>query len=121
MNNMKKLRKKNNITQAQLADILGISTSAVGMYEQGRREPDIKTLRQLSRYFGVSVEYLMGEDAPASEGSMEFVELIDRMKQDLSRQKGLMFNGVPLSEQDIEEIMNAVEVGAAVVIGRNKK
>lgn len=121
LNRIKKLRKERNLTQAQLAQRLGISASAVGMYEQGRREPDSKMLRQLAQFFGVSMEYLMGEDTSLSGESVEFVEFIDRMKQELIRQKGLMFNGVPLSEQDIEEIMSAVEVGAAVVIGRNRR
>ena len=47
------------MNQAELAKRLNISTSAVGMYEQGRREPSVETLIALSREFGVSLDYLL--------------------------------------------------------------
>lgn len=53
------LRQAFGLSQAQLAKKLHISTSAVGMYEQGRREPSVDTLVALSREFGVSLDYLL--------------------------------------------------------------
>ena len=53
------LRKKSGISQAQLAMQLNISPSTVGMYEQGRRVPDLPTLISISRLFGVSLDYLV--------------------------------------------------------------
>ena len=53
------LRKKAGITQAQLAKELNITPSAVGMYEQGRREPSIEILVGLSTFFDVSLDYLI--------------------------------------------------------------
>ena len=42
-----------------MADHLQISSSAVGMYEQGRREPSLTGVVELSRALGVSVDYLL--------------------------------------------------------------
>ena len=42
-----------------LADLLKISPSAVGMYEQGRREPSVDTLVEMARIFGVSTDFLL--------------------------------------------------------------
>ena len=53
------LRQNSGLSQAELAQRLHISTSAVGMYEQGRREPSVDTLIALSREFGVSLDYLL--------------------------------------------------------------
>lgn len=53
------LRQIHGLSQAELARRLHISTSAIGMYEQGRREPSVETLIALSREFGVSLDYLL--------------------------------------------------------------
>lgn len=57
------LRQKRGMRQAELADILHISPSTVGMYEQGRRTPSLSMVVRLSRVFGVTVDYLLtGKD-----------------------------------------------------------
>lgn len=48
------------MTQAELSKALEISPSAIGMYEQGRRVPDVSTLKKISAYFNVSIDYLLG-------------------------------------------------------------
>ncbi len=53
------LRQGRGLSQAELARRLHISASAVGMYEQGRREPSVETLIALAREFGVSLDYLL--------------------------------------------------------------
>ena len=53
------LRQTYGLSQAELAKRLHISTSAIGMYEQGRREPSVDTLIALAREFGVSLDYLL--------------------------------------------------------------
>ena len=53
------LRQTYGLSQAELARRLHISASAIGMYEQGRREPSVDTLIALSREFGVSLDYLL--------------------------------------------------------------
>lgn len=53
------LRTSLGFSQAELARRLHISPSAVGMYEQGRREPSVDTLIALSQVFGVSLDYLL--------------------------------------------------------------
>ena len=53
------LRQGRGLSQAELASRLHISSSAVGMYEQGRREPSVDTLVAMSQIFGVSLDYLL--------------------------------------------------------------
>lgn len=53
------LRHGYGLSQAELAQRLHISPSAVGMYEQGRREPSVDILIALSQEFGVTLDYLL--------------------------------------------------------------
>lgn len=57
---LKELRLSKGITQVELARLLGISRSAVGMYEGGSREPDFETLELIADYFNVDTDYLLG-------------------------------------------------------------
>lgn len=53
------LRRAAGWSQADLAQRLKISPSTVGMYEQGRREPAVQMLIELSNLFGVTIDYLV--------------------------------------------------------------
>lgn len=57
---LKSLRSEKDLNQSDLADILELSTSAIGMYEQGRRYADLDTIKKIAEYFDVSVDYLLG-------------------------------------------------------------
>ena len=53
------LRRSLGWSQGELARRLQVSASAVGMYEQGRREPSTAILLEMARLFGVTVDYLL--------------------------------------------------------------
>lgn len=59
---IKKSRKKSNMTQEQLANILSISSQAVSRWENGSATPDISYLPLLANLFGVTTDYLLGID-----------------------------------------------------------
>ena len=61
-NKIKFLRKKNKLTQKQLAQVLDTSASTIGMYEQNRREPDIDTIIKMCIKFRVSPDYLLEKE-----------------------------------------------------------
>ena len=57
---LKELRKEKHLTQKQLAQMLDISESCYGGYEQGYREPDFKTLIKICKALDVTSDYLLG-------------------------------------------------------------
>lgn len=61
------LRKKNNLTQQELGDILNVSHQTISKWENNVAFPDISILPQISTYFGVSVDALLGL-APLEQG-----------------------------------------------------
>lgn len=60
------LRKRSGMSQKELAEKIGISRSAVGMYEAGEREPDFETLEALADTFNVNMDTLLGKSSPPS-------------------------------------------------------
>lgn len=68
------LRRDAGWSQSELARRLQISPSAVGMYEQGRREPSAQLLVDMARVFGVTVDYLLTGQPQATEA-----ETLDEM------------------------------------------
>lgn len=57
---LKELREEKDMKQSDLAKILECSSSAIGMYEQGRRYVDLDGLKKIAEYFDVSADYLIG-------------------------------------------------------------
>lgn len=56
----KQLRLDRELSQSKLADYLGLSKSAVNMYERGDRRPDLETLERIADFFNVDMNYLLG-------------------------------------------------------------
>ena len=57
------LRKKQNMSQKELSEKIGVSRSTIGMYETGEREPDFETLEALADVFNVNMDTLLGKVA----------------------------------------------------------
>ena len=60
--NLKFCRRELALTQAQMAEKLGIKRSLVGAYEEGRAEPRIATLVNMARLFGITLDQLVTTD-----------------------------------------------------------
>lgn len=56
---LKELRLNKGVSQAVIADYLGVTKQAYSLYELGRREPDFETLLKLGEYFDVTIDYLL--------------------------------------------------------------
>ena len=63
---LKTLRTEHSLSQSALAERLGISKSAVSMYEHGRREPDFQLLGKIADFFQVDIDALLGHSGPTT-------------------------------------------------------
>ena len=71
---LKELRKREGITQAELARTLNVSVGAVGNWESGKRLPDIRMLHRIADCFCVTVDYLSGAvPVPAEDGDLRVI------------------------------------------------
>ena len=66
-NRLKDLRTKAGLTQKQLADRLGVTSSVVSYYELSERSPSPEVLVKLARIFHVSTDYLLGVEKNPDE------------------------------------------------------
>ena len=55
------LRQERNISQRYLSEKLGLSHGTIGMYENGKREPNYEILESIADYFNVDMNYLLGK------------------------------------------------------------
>ncbi|MCQ2479619.1 MAG: helix-turn-helix domain-containing protein [Clostridia bacterium] len=59
-NNIKNLRKKHNLTQSQLAELIGKDRSLIAKYEKGIAIPPLDTLQQIAKLYNITVDTLCG-------------------------------------------------------------
>lgn len=57
---LKELRLEAHLSQAELAQKMGVGQNTVSTWELGARQPDYDTLIKLAKYFEVSTDYLLG-------------------------------------------------------------
>jgi len=60
--NLKKIRKENNISQEQLAEQLGVSRQSVSKWESGTAYPEMDKLLQIAKLFNVNIDDLLNQD-----------------------------------------------------------
>lgn len=79
--NLKKLRNKFNISQQQLADVIGVSQQSINKYENHYIEPDIETLKNMATFFNTSIDYLVGfeKDKTDFNSTQELLRLFHLM------------------------------------------
>ena len=58
---LKELRTKNNYSQSDLAKYLGITRPLYSLYETGKREMPVKLLSKLAKFYGTSIDYIVGD------------------------------------------------------------
>ncbi|MBI1267499.1 MAG: helix-turn-helix domain-containing protein [Cryomorphaceae bacterium] len=95
--NLKYLRSQKKLTQAQLAEVLGLNRPVIGAYEESRSEPKISTLLHMAGYFNVSLDDFLG---------MNLVERGDRTAS------GLQVLPISVDRESGEERITLVPVKA---------
>ena len=65
--NIKRLRRENNLTQETLAEFLGVTFQSVSNWERGESYPDITILPEIASFFKVSIEELLGVNKAEDE------------------------------------------------------
>ncbi|MGI6663919.1 MAG: LexA family protein [Christensenellaceae bacterium] len=68
---LRELRKEKGMTMKELGAAFGMSESVISIYETGKRMPDVKTLQDFASYFGVSLNYLLGETEEIENNSVQ--------------------------------------------------
>lgn len=71
---LKYFRMKENLSQSELAARLGISASAISMYEVGKREPDFETEEKIADFFHTDLNTLRGRESDAEQQTSYYLD-----------------------------------------------
>lgn len=99
---LKDLRRKNNVTQEEVAKKIGIPRSTYSGYEKGVREAGYVVLIRLAKLFDVSVDYLLGlTEKPKYKTEKNVYKIL--------YSSNLHWNGIPIEEGDLQPIRTMLE------------
>ena len=70
---IKDLRKKNNLTQRELADKYNVTYQAVSKWENGKNMPDLSLLKEMSNDFNVSLEELFDGEIKSKKNNKKYI------------------------------------------------
>lgn len=90
--NLKDARLNANMTQAEVAELIGVAKNTYCNWENGSREPNILKIKALAKLFGVSVDYLVGlekqnslqhaENKYGKERLIAYMDALDKLAGD---------------------------------------
>ena len=75
---LQELRKSRSLTQEELAEVLFVSRTAISKWESGRGYPSISSLKEISRFFSVTIDELICSDEMISVAENEKKEFTDK-------------------------------------------
>ncbi|ODA05869.1 helix-turn-helix domain-containing protein [Paenibacillus polymyxa] len=114
------LLKKHNVTAYRVAKETGITTATFTSWKQGKYTPKQDKLQKIADYFGVTVDYLMGNsdnDIPkenlyhtlTKKDEKDIAKKLEAMMNDLDSDSSLSFMGEPMDEEDRELLRISLE------------
>ena len=122
---LKNLRTAKNITQKDLALLIGLDRTSVTKWETKGVVPDPQTLSKLASFFAVTTDYLLGvsdDPRPTNPSTGKSASAREtRQLEQLLEMDGLTFKGAPLSEDDRNKIKAALEIAFWDAKEKNKK
>ena len=106
---LSRLRRERGLTQAELGARLGISKSAVSMYECGNREPELDLLEKMADVFGVSVNALLGRaEDELVNADPELTEYLEQLR-DRPELRMLFSLTKNATKEDVEAAVKIIE------------
>ncbi|WKY44433.1 helix-turn-helix transcriptional regulator [Eubacteriaceae bacterium ES2] len=123
-----KLLNDNNVTAYRVSKDTGISTATLSDWKKGRSTPKADKLQKIADYFKVSIEYFTGsETKPENKPELnrrdqrDIEKLLNETRDQLLNSEGLMFDGKPATEEEIKQILDAMQIGLEMAKKKNKE
>lgn len=99
---IKRLRKERDITQDELADILGVSFQSVSRWECGTCYPDMELLPVISEFFGVTVDALLGVNEKTEQSKV--AQYLKRFQKAIN--SGRIYDCIAIAREGVAEYPN---------------
>ncbi len=129
------LMEEKGVTAYRVAKDTGITQATLSRWKTGKVSPSIETLQVLAEYFGVTIDYLMGnthadeqtppetQKAPTlnKKDERDIAKTLEQLRETLENEEGLMFYGDPMSNEAKESILAAMKLGVQAAKLKNKE
>lgn len=122
---IKELCKRKGLSVNKLEADLGFAKGYVSKLDKSI--PNSAKLQSIAEYFNVSLDFLMNGDEQSrttilsKKDEREITKILEQTKEKLLLQEGLMFDGNPASQEAIESILSAMEIGMEIAKKKNKE
>ena len=122
-----KLRDAMGVKDADVVKATGITKSTFSDWKSGRSKPKDEKLQKIADFFGVTAEYLRTgkesgkKDLLLNPKDQKDIENILQNTELLLKQEGLMFDGQPASQEAIDSILSAMQIGMEMAKKKNKE
>jgi transcriptional regulator with XRE-family HTH domain len=110
---LKKLRENARLSQEQVGNKLGITNSAVSMYENDIRVPSAELICAFAKLYGVSTDYIFDIDSFSNEELYE----IEQLRRILIR-KGIMSENHDMTKEEFNKAMEFYKANAQFFIDK---
>ena len=112
-----KLRKRKNLTQIELADMVGVKQYVISAWENDKTEPSIMQLSALGDIFGVSIDYLIDKNVIMTINEHQFAKTIENINKDANDEfiKAIHSLCDDLSDSKKEKMLNIIKASAALI------
>lgn len=99
---LKDLREEKHLSQTQLADMLKLSASAIGMYESGKRIPRPEILETFADFYNVDMDYLYGRTLIRNQ-MRDFKGLTHKQEEAIT----VLYRSIPnMTDEEIDKMLN---------------
>ena len=122
------LLQKYGVSAYKVAKETGVTQSTLSDWKRGRSTPKTENMKKLADYFGVSIDYLTTgiKESSSKESALtprdeKDIRVILSNTEQLLKQPGLMFEGHPASQESIDSILSAMQVGMEIAKKKNKE
>ena len=129
------LCKQHGVTPYKVSKETGVSQPTLSEWKKGTYTPKQDKLQKIADYFGVTLDYLMGnthadeqtpletQKAPTlnKKDERDIAKTLGQLKETLENEEGLMFDGNPMTDEAKESILAAMEVGLQMAKLKNKE
>lgn len=103
LSRLTELRKLKGISQIELARELNVNQNTISRWEKGERDPNPDMLKTIAAYFNVSVDYLLGEDAPPQN------KKIPKDLKKILEEEEVTLNGRMVTDEEKEQMLRVLE------------
>lgn len=122
-----RLLREQNRQDKELCDFIGVAQTTFVNWKKRNTDPKSKYIPSIAEFLGISEKYLLTgkedqwEPSITAKDEKDIKKAIDAVKNQLSTDAGLMYDGEPMDEESKEAVLAAIEVAERTAILAAKK